>query len=395
MPDDKQIQKWLKEGTITKKQADKMLADETDSKKETQSNRMITSVSTIGAILLGVGALLFISSNWEKMSNLLKIAILVVATFGSYFVGYLFKYQKKNLPKVGASLFFLGALLFGASIMLIAQMYNINANSHTLVLIWLLGILPLIYAFESVPIAGLAAFLFLLWIGLFQYRTLSWGSSGDMIKLPLLYLVSGILLFGIGGMHYISERLKGVARTYRIAGLKVAMISLFLLTFKFYTGVYDGFNYWSKMEISSQFTIGFVIFALLAILIMVINLFFNLTRSQVNYLENAMPLGLVALALIFYFFTPVNNLYTILFNLVFAAIIFALLWEGYQREDMTLVNMGMGWLAALVVFRYYDFFWDLLPRSLFFMVGGLILVLGGIALEKKRRDLKSKFKRRK
>ena len=58
---------------------------------------------------------------------------------------------------------------------------------------------------------------------------------------------------------------------------------------------------------------------------------------------------------------------------------------------MQIVNTGMFWLSALILVRYFDFFWDLLPRSLFFMVGGLILVLGGIALEKKRRQLKTKF----
>jgi uncharacterized membrane protein len=43
-------------------------------------------------------------------------------------------------------------------------MYNINANNHTLVLIWLIGILPLVYAFESEPIAALSSLLFYTWI---------------------------------------------------------------------------------------------------------------------------------------------------------------------------------------------------------------------------------------
>ena len=69
----------------------------------------------------------------------------------------------------------------------------------------------------------------------------------------------------------------------------------------------------------------------------------------------------------------------------------ALLFVGYQREDMQIVNTGMFWLSVLIIVRYFDFFWGLLPRSLFFMVGGLVLVLGGIGLEKKRRQLKIKF----
>ncbi|MSQ76893.1 MAG: hypothetical protein EXR97_00360 [Nitrospiraceae bacterium] len=58
---------------------------------------------------------------------------------------------------------------------------------------------------------------------------------------------------------------------------------------------------------------------------------------------------------------------------------------------MKLVNIDMSWLGVLVLVRYFDFFWELLPRSLFFLAGGLILVLGGMALEKKRRELRTQF----
>ena len=134
-----------------------------------------------------------------------------------------------------------------------------------------------------------------------------------------------------------------------------------------------------------------VIFAVLALIIAVINLFFNITKSETNILENGISLGLLAIAVIFFFFPATNNIYVILFNLILAGLIFTLLFIGYNRQDMKLVNIGMFWVSVLIVVRYFDFFWDLLPRSLFFMVGGLILVLGGIALERKRRQLKSQF----
>jgi len=81
----------------------------------------------------------------------------------------------------------------------------------------------------------------------------------------------------------------------------------------------------------------------------------------------------------------------LLFNLILALLILTLLFIGYQREDMRLVNIGMAYLSILVIVRYFDFFWELLPRSIFFTVGGLILILGSIALERKRRQLKQKF----
>ena len=92
-----------------------------------------------------------------------------------------------------------------------------------------------------------------------------------------------------------------------------------------------------------------------------------------------------------YFYPSETSVYAVFFNLLMAAIVIAITYIGYQREDMQVVNAGIFWAAALIIARYFDFFWKLLDRSVFFMVGGLILVLGGIALERKRRQIKSKF----
>ena len=137
MIDKKLINKWLEEKTINQRQAKKMLADIEHYSKESRSNKFIVVISTIGAILLGIGAILFIASNWEELSKIAKTLILVGSTALAYYTGYYFKYQKQNLPKVGASLLFLGALLFGATVILVTQIYNVNANNHILVLIWL------------------------------------------------------------------------------------------------------------------------------------------------------------------------------------------------------------------------------------------------------------------
>lgn len=392
MADEKQIEQWLKEGTITKKQAQKMLVDVSQSQKERSSNKLIIALSTIGAILLGIGVILFIASNWQGMPNVVKLLLSLGSAFGAYYLGYIFSYQKQNLPKVGASLLFLGALLFGATIFLIAQSYNINANSHTLILIWLLGILPLVYAFRLLPITGLSSLLFYIWIALFVFRNMSFGkASGDFFSLPVLYLISGILLFGVGGLHYLSDDLKSVARTYRIAGIRVVMLALFLLTFRFFSGHYNDFNIRAGVEISSQFTAGLVIFAILAIIFTIINLFFNPPKSDTSILEGSISLGLLAVALTFFFYPASTNIYVLLFNLILAGIILILLFVGYHREDMKLVNIGISSFVFLIIVRYFDFFWSLLSRSTFFMVGGFILVLGGVALERKRRQLKEKF----
>jgi uncharacterized membrane protein len=393
MTNEKQIQEWLKSGTITQEQAQKMLADVDQKSKEERSNKFIVAISTIGAILLGIGAILFVASNWREISDLMKVLILLGSTFGAYYLGYLFKYDKKNLPKVGVSLFFLGALLFGASIFLIAQIYHINANAHSLVLIWLIGVLPLVYAFRSKSIAVLSSLLFFIWISLFIFR----GGRFDediFFYFPIIYISAGTLLFSIGGLHYLKPQLIKIARIFRIAGIKIAMLSLFLLTFKFSSGYID--SYWfrnSRMleDLSSQLMISITLFSILSIIGLVVNLLFNPSQSKTNSYENGIALGLLGFTLLFFFFPIESSVYTIIYNLLFSGLTLFLIYIGYQRSDIKIVNIGIFWLSIFILAKYFDFFWDLMDRSLFFIVGGLILVLGGIVMEKKRRQIKEDF----
>ena len=123
---------------------------------------------------------------------------------------------------------------------------------------------------------------------------------------------------------------------------------------------------------------------------LLINWFFNISKRLSNY-EGPLSIGIMALALIFFFYPSETSIYVIIFNLLFAGIAILFLYLGYRREDMTLVNLGMFWLSAFLIAKYFDWFWKLLEKSTFFLIGGIILVLGSIVLEKKRRQIKATF----
>ncbi len=370
-----------------------MLIDVEQKNKEKRSDKFIVAISTIGAALLGIGAILFIASNWKGIPDLTKILILLGITFGTYYLGYLFKYDKRNLPKVGASLFFLGVLLFGVSILLIAQIYNINTNAHSLVLLWLIGILPLVYAFRSEPIAALSSLLFLIWTGLFTFRN-NFFDEILIFSLPVIYLSVGTLLFSIGGLHYFDPQLTKIAKIFRIAGVKIAIFSLFLITFKLFSGRIE--SYWFDNtgileNASPQIIGGIILFSILSIIGLVINLFFNPSRSKTNLFENSTALGFLSLTLLFFFSPTESNIFTIIYNVLFAGLTLSLIYIGYQKSEIKIVNIGMFWLSIFILAKYFDFLWDLMDRALFFIIGGLILVLGGIALERKRKQIKEDF----
>lgn len=402
MIDQKQIQEWLQSGTINQEQATKMLADATQARKEESSGKFITAIVSLGAVLFGLGVIFFVALSWEVIPDFLKVVLLLCATFGSYYSGYVLAYQKHNYPKAGAALIFLGALLFGASVFLIAQIYNMNSSpesTYILLGIWLVGILPVVYGFLSETIAYLASLLFFAFIYLvFTTETMlagnNYGYERAILDMLVVGIVSGIMLFGIGGSHYISEKLKPIARIYRLFGLQVSLLIVFLLSMRFPYEVFD-YSYGSEeiVQISGA-SIGWVAtLGIIALLASMANLFFGVVKTKIFLAENIAAIVMLALALLLFFSAGpgMGILFRTLFTAAFAGILLMMLYIGYQNTDMTVVNKATSWITFFIVVKYFEWFWDAFNPFVFFMLGGVILIMGGIALEKKRKEIKARF----
>jgi uncharacterized membrane protein len=66
----------------------------------------------------------------------------------------------------------------------------------------------------------------------------------------------------------------------------------------------------------------------------------------------------------------------------------ALMYSGAKRtHSVFAVNIATVLLAIAVITRYFDTFFGMLDRSLFFLMGGLVLMLGGYFLDQQRRTI--------
>ena len=133
------------------------------SEKDDLQKKTILIIVIVGAILIGAGIFSFVASNWVYMSRVVKVAILVITMLVAYAAGWFTK-EKYGFLRTGTALTMLGAITYGASIFLIAQMFNIRANWPDGFILWMLGVLAIAYALESfiffilaIPI-GIAAF---------------------------------------------------------------------------------------------------------------------------------------------------------------------------------------------------------------------------------------------
>lgn len=166
--------------------------------KEDTQKKTIRIVVTIAAIFVGAGIFSFIASNWQEMTRPSKIVVILTAMLTSYSLGWYFK-EKLNLIKTGEALILLGAIIYGAGIFLVAQMFNIRANWPDGFILWMLGTIAMAYAIESFALFYLAIPLGIIAIighpfGIFT----SFTYDSFLLTSSLLLIVATVVAFVTG-----------------------------------------------------------------------------------------------------------------------------------------------------------------------------------------------------
>jgi uncharacterized membrane protein len=134
-------------------------------------------LAVLGAVLFGFAAMSFVAANWQAMSKLARLVLLFSALWLAYgTAAFLFK---RNMAAFAHAAILVGIGVYGASIMLIAQMYHMDGNPPDAVLFWGLGALLAGVLLRSTPALFAALALFCLWS--------SWESAqSDQVHLPFL-----------------------------------------------------------------------------------------------------------------------------------------------------------------------------------------------------------------
>ncbi len=127
----------------------------TKEEKEITQKRIIRIIVTIGAILVGAGIFSFIAANWQEMTKVMKILIIVLAMISSYTGGWFLR-EKWHYEKTGEALLLLGAIIYGAGIFLIAQVFHIRGNWPDGFILWMIGTIVMAFGAESFSLFYLA-----------------------------------------------------------------------------------------------------------------------------------------------------------------------------------------------------------------------------------------------
>jgi hypothetical protein len=280
-----------------------------------------------------LGALLLIASNWAGLPKAIKLLLALLLPILPICFAY-WQLNIKNESKVlGQASNILGLALVGGSLSLIGQIYNLESNIVTFLWTWAFLTTPFVFVFKkkenvlfSATIIG-AALIF----SIFDFLEKSNMQAGTAILLvTIVGLVYAYFLYAIGAnLRYVSSWTDS-SRILRIGGAGLASTILFVMTFGWYAQLITdnargGSAHWGTL--SFCFNILFVSF-----------LIFTLIRA-IKFEEYSFAFSIVRL------------------------------------------------FGLYLLVKYFTLFYSMFDTGIFFIIGGILFITGGWALEKKKNIL--------
>ena len=392
-----ELEAWQRDGTITAEQARAILARYPEYPPGHEASRrrqgLVTGLSILGGILIGLGVITFFAANWDEISQGVKLASLIAGMLLSYGAGYAL-WQRFGPTAYAVAFVLLGCIIYGAGVHLIGQIYHVSVDHPNLSLFWCLGVAPLAYVTRSRPIMFLAIVLFLAAVA---FRQQDWLEAIDGLEAVLawtaLYIALGAFLYAVGKAKQQFEGWESLGGLFQALGLITAFAALYLLTFHDifdYAGSISGASpgYWALAYGASAIAI-----AVLA------GLAWRRTQrgeqKTADFAEAGVVVAILAAA---HFATLVYVdwllLYLIVFNVLFALSALGLMASGYLRDHEGRVNLSIVLIALYVITRYFEYSIELLDSSLLFFGAGVILLAGGYLLDRGRRRMLSAMRER-
>lgn len=138
--------------------------------RNTLVGRAVSVIGVMGALLVGLGIIIYVAANWDVIPVWARVAMLVGLTAAINTTGWLLL-ARLGYPRVGVAMLVVGALAYGAAIHLIAQIYHVPVNHPNLTTAWFLGVLPVGYIARSRLMVGVSLALLVLSMG---FRTQWW-----------------------------------------------------------------------------------------------------------------------------------------------------------------------------------------------------------------------------
>jgi uncharacterized membrane protein len=155
---ERDVARWHAAGFVTDAGRDAIL---TEIAGPPRQSRFAVVLATLAAILIGFAAMTFVAANWESLSRLARLGLLLAGLWTSYATAGVL--LDRGLAAFAHAAVLAGVGLFGAGIMLVAQMYHLDGNPPDAVLLWAAGAFAAGLALRSDPALAATMVLVVVW----------------------------------------------------------------------------------------------------------------------------------------------------------------------------------------------------------------------------------------
>ena len=414
-----ELEELLQANVVTTETAEK-IREYFHQKKEENHNRLSSIFGILGAILVGLGIILVFAHNWDNLSRLTKIILsFLPLLIGQLLCGYsILKKPESTVWKETSSVFLFFAI--GASISLVAQVYNIPGDINSFIISWMLLSLPLVYLLQSSIVS-------LLYIAGITY----YGCNANYFTYPSTHsFLYWLLLLGIAPHYYILLKTKAqsnftlfhnwfVSLSIVICLGTIAHKNGHLLHFS-YMSLFTIFYFIGKTQFFDQQKLknnSFLIIGKLGILYLLLlysfkwfwnKPFYKTVSSEPLLSIEFITAFVLTLIATFFFYkrnSPTNFKEISLLELVFLMNIFPLISgyefsivansivlligifevkRGIKLNHLGILNFGLLLITILITCRFFDTDLSFVIRGILFITIGLGFFLANYFILKKR-----------
>lgn len=457
-----EAQLWRDEGLISSSQyqqiADRYQFNKIEAAAKESSGLIAIAV---GGLLLILGVIIFVAANWQTWSREVKFILLMSLFLSTAITGFLTwreptlakgegKKPQRNKRLLGEALLILSALILGATLMLMAQIFNISGSATQLFLAWGFGVLVMAYSLSLNSLGVLAIILLQIgyWLGLREF----WSAGSDfnwarlavqhtpliswLLFVPLAYICRSRVIFILAAIAFtlslqynlnplplltFSDVIPWVASfalalppalfwsyddllfptvNYRLfqniarnLALGCFAVVFYLLSFRWQWQSFSFGN--SPTNFSNVFqSLPIIDLGILSGLAVLQWLFLFRHRHNPNRKEVFFTITVISIFLGFIVIVPfwhqaisrITELGIFVFNVLLITLAWGLMQQGLKLSNRTSFWCGMLLFILQIISRVLEYDTDLLFRSLVFVLCGSGLISAGLWFERRLQE---------
>lgn len=390
---EKEAYKWMVQGIISDDQRRQIV------NRYAGPKYGIGILPILAGLLIGLSVLSFIAANWQAISPLIRLLLIIVLTSGMYVAGE--KLQQRGQNWLGEGLVGAGLLIFGAGLFLLVQTYHLMFYNAALFIVWGLAGLALTYLYAS-RFLGMLSFgilmsaqiyslqeyhsfsyiaLLVLLAGLswFVYKQKSLSFSllfvaGLFIQFVMLLdelNVSHLWSFIVLALFYLLQNALA-AKTHQLA------LRIFSLSAAYGYAIWIAFIFGPEMSGFSEPHIYPYVYLPLWVILFALHFVLRMrTGETVLMLEWMLFLPL--------FLLPAFVDYAYLLNLLCFSVY--LLFYGYHIQSKLVIRLATISFVVMTLIAYTRLTWAFMDKSIFFLTAGLLMAGLSMLLHRKNKKM--------